>query len=279
MIRTAISLLKYQLLARDGNVGEVRDFLFDDEIWQVRYLVVDTGRWLARREVLIAPEAVRQPEWDARRLPVELTKEQVRESPPLDPRLPLSPAEETKLREHYGWGTVSRASDTAGFGVSRRVGGTSPAITTLRGKGGEAVSPAATPGAGADAEITAAARGAAENREETSLRSMKAVTGYHIEATDGSIGHVEDFLIDDESWEIRFLVVDTRNWLPGRKVLLSPQWIINVSWPESHVTVALTREAVERSPEYDPEESVTPEYADRLQRHYAEASPPRRPAE
>lgn len=274
MIRPALSLVQHQLLARDGNVGEVRDFLFDDELWHIRYLVVDTGRWLSRREVLIAPEAVRQPEWDARRLPVDLTKEQVRESPALDPSAPLSAAEETRLREHYGWSTLQRASSSAGFKVSRRISVTAPSIDRLRGAGGEPVTPAASPGAGAGAEITAAARGAEEDQDQTTLRSMKAVTGYHIEATDGSIGHVEDFLIDDESWEIRFVVVDTRNWLPGRKVLLSPQWIINVSWPESHVAVGLTRDAIERSPRYDPEESVTPAYADELERHYGRGPDP-----
>ena len=62
------------------------------------------------------------------------------------------------------------------------------------------------------------------------LRSSAAVTGYHIQATDGDIGHVEDFLLDDRSWTIRFMVVDTTNWWAGEKVLIAPAWIERVDW-------------------------------------------------
>ncbi|MGO9116223.1 MAG: hypothetical protein ACLQPD_01280 [Desulfomonilaceae bacterium] len=97
-------------------------------------------------------------------------------------------------------------------------------------------------------------------RDDPHLRSTRQVTGYHIHATDGEIGHVEDFIVNDENWAIRFLVVDTRNWLPGKKVLLSPQWIKRVEWADSSVYFDLTRESVRNSPEFDFSKAVNRDY-------------------
>ncbi len=88
------------------------------------------------------------------------------------------------------------------------------------------------------------------------------------QATDGQIGHVEDFIIDDETWAIRYLIIDTQNWLPGKKVLLSPRWIESVSWDESKVFVSISRKAVEQSPEYTEESLLTREYETGLHKHY-----------
>ena len=93
------------------------------------------------------------------------------------------------------------------------------------------------------------------------------MTGYHIEATDGEVGHVEDFIIDDETWEIRYIVVDTRNWLPGKKVLIAPRWIDRVSWNDSKVYVSLSREAIKHAPEYHPD-TLNREYERKLHDHY-----------
>ena len=100
------------------------------------------------------------------------------------------------------------------------------------------------------------------------LRSTHDVSGYHIQAADGEIGHVEDFIIDDETWAIRYLVIDTRNWWPGKKVLVSPQWIERVSWDESKVFVNLSRETIKQSPEYTEESLLTRDYETGLHRHY-----------
>ena len=100
------------------------------------------------------------------------------------------------------------------------------------------------------------------------LRSTHAVTGYHIHAKDGDIGHVEDFVIDDETWAIRYLVIDTKNWWPGKSVLVSPSWIQRVSWDESKVFVNLTRESIKRSPEYSEETLLTRDYETGLHSHY-----------
>ena len=100
------------------------------------------------------------------------------------------------------------------------------------------------------------------------MRSTHQVTDYHIQASDGEIGHVEDFIIDDETWAIRYLIVDTRNWWPGKKVLLSPQWIESVSWEEGKVYVDLLRETIRQSPEYTEGSLLTREYETGLHRHY-----------
>ena len=99
------------------------------------------------------------------------------------------------------------------------------------------------------------------------MRSAAHVTGYHIEAKDGEIGHVEDFIIDDETWEIRYMVVDTRNWLAGKKVLIAPRWIDRVSWNDSKVYVSLSREAIKNVPEYH-QDTLNREYEGKLYDHY-----------
>ena len=100
------------------------------------------------------------------------------------------------------------------------------------------------------------------------MRSTHSVMGYHVQATDGEIGHVEDFVIDDETWTIRYLIVGTRNWWPGKKVLVAPQWIQRVSWSESKVFINLSRETIQQSPEYTEESLLTREYETILHRHY-----------
>jgi sporulation protein YlmC with PRC-barrel domain len=103
---------------------------------------------------------------------------------------------------------------------------------------------------------------------DSHLRSTHEVSGYHIQAADGEVGHVEDFIIDDETWAIRYLIIDTRNWWPGKKVLVSPQWIERVSWSESKVFVNLSRESIKQSPEHTEESLLTRDYETGLHRHY-----------
>jgi hypothetical protein len=107
-----------------------------------------------------------------------------------------------------------------------------------------------------------------KKRGDPDLRSTHDVSGHHVEASDGDIGHVEDFLIDDQTWEIRYLIVDTRDWLPGKQVLISPKWIERVSWSEKQVVVDLTREAIMQAPEYTDGSAVTQDQETALHRHY-----------
>jgi len=238
MIRSIQQMRGTAIEATDGPIGDLHDVYFDDSDWTVRYYVVDTGKWLPGRKVLIPPHAIRQTTPDHAGLPVDLTTEQVRNSPPMDTEQPISRQAELVLYRHYGW---------------------TPYWIPL-----------------APATPVAIAGDAAEREEEATsgyygnpnLRSAKEVIGYHVAATDGEIGHIEDFLLDDESAKIRYAVVDTRNWLPGKTVLIAPQWIREIKWSEAKAFVNVGREAVRNSPEYNPVTPLDKEYESRLFEHY-----------
>jgi hypothetical protein len=110
-----------------------------------------------------------------------------------------------------------------------------------------------------------------EEVNRSRLRSMKDVAGYAIQATDGEIGHVDDFVVDDEVWTIRYMIVDTGNWLPGKKILVAPQWIAKVDWKNSNVYVNLSREAIKTGPEFTPDR-LDREYETRLHKHYGQTN-------
>jgi hypothetical protein len=220
----------------------------------VRYFVVDAGSWLLSRQVLISPLAVDVPNWEKKVLPVSLTKDQVKNSPGIDTDKPVSRQHEASLSDYYGWPYYW--SD--------------PVFTALAFAGPMGAMPSAA-AVQADAERTLAldAEAAAGHSEyDPHLRSVNAIIGHHIEARDGGIGHVEDFLLEDRTWEIRYLVVNTGNWLPGKKVVIAPLWISDVSWKGSNVFIDLSRDAIKGSPPYDPKQPVDADYADRLHDHY-----------
>jgi hypothetical protein len=250
MLRNAHSFERFELHARDAVLGHVRDLYFDDEHWIVRYFVADTGGWLAGRRVLISTTAVQRPEWERRLLPVDLTQEQVRNSPGVDIEQPVSRDEELLLTQYYNWPTYWGLSG-AGY---------------ADGNMGMSVPPPVLP----DPALEKLVRDRVTHSivAEHHLRSVRNVTGHAIEATDGAIGHVEDFLVDDQRWEICYLVVDTRNWLPGKKVLIAPDWIAQIGWETEKVFVDLSRQAVQGSPPYDPAHPPAEDYMRRLHDHY-----------
>jgi len=245
VLRNARAWVGYELRARDGIIGEVKDLYFDDEQWRLRYFVVETGAWLRKRRVLISPESVLTPEWNAGILPVDLTQEQVRDSPAVEVDRPVSRQYEESLRRHYGlsfyWGAGLTGPGLV-LPVSSMVQTSLPAVKTES----QVSIPAGNP----------------------HLRSASEVSHYRIRATDGEIGHAFDFLIDDRTWDIRYLIVDTKNWLPGKKVVISPWWITEVNWLESEIAVDLATETIKRSPDYDPEVPWSVDYAGRLHDYY-----------
>ncbi len=258
MLRNAKTLERHELLARDGVIGHVRDLYFDDEHWNVRYFVVDTGRWLPGRKVLISPLSVAVPDWDHKVLPVALTKEQVKSSPGIDTDKPVSRQHETSLSDHYGWPYYW--SD--------------PVFTALAFAGPMGAMPSSAALA-ADAERTLALDRAAEGPgmevPDPHLRSANAAIGCYIEARDGMIGHVVDLLLEDRTWEVRYLVIDTKNFLPGKKVLVSPYWTDPATWTDGKIAIDLSCEAIKGSPPYDPQRPVDGDYANRLHDHYGRA--------
>ncbi len=269
MLRSINEIQGYTVHASDGHIGGVDRFFFDDEKWTIRYIVVDTGTWLPGRQVLISPISIGEANFSGQQFNVSLTREQVERSPDIDTHKPVSRQREMEHANYFGypyywgagglWGAgmypgglaVPTGAAYAGMGYPDRVGLASGYSVTE-------TKPQAT---------------STEQQGDPHLRSTKEVIGYHIEARDGEIGHVEDFIIDDESWAVRYMVVDTSNWWLGKKVPVSPQWIKEVSWADSTVSVDISREEIERAPEFDPSALVSREYEDKLHSHYGRSNP------
>jgi hypothetical protein len=174
-----------------------------------------------------------------------LTREQIEQSPPIDQAKPVSRAYEQAYYRHFRlapyWNTAPGP-----WGTAVPYPGTVPPAIEKAGRPAEP--------------------------EHPHLRSAKELTGYGIRAQDGEIGHVEDVVVDDEDWIVRYVEVDTRKWLPGKKVLVQTGRIEDISWVERNVKVALTRQAIESAPAYDPAELITPEYEIQLFKHYSQAA-------
>jgi hypothetical protein len=232
MFRTVRDLQGYAIRATDGVIGKVADFFFDDEDWVIRYLVVDTGTWLVGRRVLISPAAIGHPDWSAQLLPVSLTKDQIEHAPDIDTRKPVSRQHETQFLAYYQYPVYWGGAGIWGMG------GYPGSLTTEDAFRAEMK-------ARRDAETAKMAS------EDVHLRSCNAIMGHHIHAIDGEIGHVQNFLVDDDTWAIRYLVVDTSNWWVGKHVLVAPQWIKDVSWADAMVSIDLSRQALKNAPPYD----------------------------
>ena len=239
MLRKAKDLSGYSLAASDGEIGQVKEFYFDDQSWTIRYLIADTGGWLSGRQVLISPYALDPANEGRKVIPVDLTRKQIEMSPSLDTDKPVSRQYELAYYSYYGW---------PGYWG-----------------GGYAWGMSAYPRRGQAGWSEASRR---EKNEDIHLRSTADVAGRNIQAKDGEIGHVEDFVIDDETWAIRYLIVDTTNWWPGKKVLISTRWIERISWEESKVFINLTREAIKNGPEYTDATLITRDQETELHRHY-----------
>ncbi len=241
MLRSSDDLRRMTLHATDGELGQVEEFYFDDEHWTVRYLVVRTGSWLSGRTVLLSPTVVTGADWESHRLRVSLTMDQVRHSPDVSTDRPVSRLQELEYLRYY--------DQPPYWMLGAEVGGSAIAID------------AAMRAAAAEAE-------AAGSEPPTHLRSSREVRGYSIDASDGSIGHLHGYLIDDATWRVRYLVVDTSTWWFGKDVVISPEWVSKVSWGERSLHVDHTREAIRSSPAYDPRTPMSKAYADSLDTHF-----------
>jgi uncharacterized protein YrrD len=240
MLSKAKTLKGYSIQSTDGEtIGKVNEFYFDDRHWTIRYLVADTGNWLTGRQVLVSPYAMVAVNRDHQDIVADLTKKQIEHSPSLESDKPVSRQFEESYYGYYGYPM---------YWSGPNMWGAYPYIERNRknwresNRGGKAW--------------------------DHHLRSTRAVSGHHIQAKDGELGHVEDFIIDDETWAIRYLIVNTSNWWAGKKVLVSPQWIERVSWGENKVFINLSRETIKQSPEYTDESLLTRDYEIGLHGHY-----------
>ena len=261
MLRSMRDLEGYVIRATDGPIGHVKDFYFDDKSWVIRYLIVDTGSWLSSRKVLISPIAIGQSNTVDRILPASITREQVKNSPDIDTDKPVSRQHEMEYSGYYSYPYYWGGAGFWGAGVYPSA--------MLMGVGFDG-SDAAHATAQA-AEARAAREAARHQDDDPHLRSGHAVIRYDIEASDGGIGHVEGLLIDEETWAIRYLIVNTGNWWLGHQVLVAPQWIKSVSWPDHSVVVNLTQQAVKDAPPYDSAIKLERDQEIGLHKHYERA--------
>lgn len=229
----------------DGELGKIRDIYFDDRRWAVRYLVVETGSWLEERKVLISPLAVLRIDWSEGIVHVRLTQEQVKGSPSLDTHKSVSRQHELEYFNYYGY---------PDYLTGPLLWGLTPYPVIPSGE--------STP---YNQGLVARAN---EEQGDPHLRSISEVKGYQLHATDASMGHLEDLMIDNASWAVRYLVVDTANWWFGKHVVMPVQWIQKLDWDAKSVFVDVSREAVRHAPEYDAAIQFSREYEVRLFGHY-----------
>lgn len=220
------SLIGYSMRATDGEIGKVEEFYFDDKNWAIRYLVVNTGSWLFGRSVLISPMALQKPDEERREFPVNLTKDQVNNSPNIDMDKPVARQHEIALYEHYAWQPYWQS----GFYSGGLCGVMPPA-------------PLFNERILTDDENEKNSR----DHDDVHLRSTERITGYHIHTTDDEIGQVSDFVIDDKTWQILYFVIDTHNWIGGKKVMIPVSDIREMKWENSKVILNITTDAVKSS--------------------------------
>lgn len=243
-----VSVIKgYAVMASDGFLGTVSDFLLDDASWKMRWLVVETGHWYSGREALIPISALGRPDPASRRFPVNLTMQQAKECPNIEQDLPVSRQVEGRLHAYHGRRPYWTRSCFEGAIAADFVAPAYRAETRVRD------SMATTP---------------PQKTGDQHLRSVEEVIGYRVHATDGEIGHVGDFLAEECGWEIRFIKVSTKNWSPGASVLVSPLSVSMVAWFERLVFLDVDRQKVRRSPPYDPRITVDGRYAASLSPYY-----------
>jgi len=254
MLNNASAINGYAIEGTDGRIGSVNDFLFDDSSWLVRWLVVETGSWLSGRKVLLPAAMLGHIDAKRQEFSVRLTMQEIKDSPDIDTEQPVSRQMERYVYDYYGWSPY--------WGTGIYVGG-------FGDMGGMTASPFNDTTRYQD-EVSHAQKADGDPH----LRSVDAVIGYHIHASDGEIGHVEDFLLQEADWSIHFLVVDTKNWWPAKKVLISPKLVRKINWAAEMVKLSVSRQRVKDSPEYSHGTRVDRAFERAFHNYYTADQPP-----
>ncbi len=252
MLRSIRKMEGHTIAATDGEIGKVHDILFDDRHWTVRFLVVDTGTWLTGRRVLISPVAFSGVDWQTGNIELRLTRDQIETSPDVDTEKPVSRQHEREHFRHFGWPFYWGGTNIWGVGVT-------PSELAIA-----AEYPGVMPAAAEEREGGLGIGGGDADRH---LRSAREMMKYRLEAMDGTLGNVNDLLIDDEGWNICYLAVGTGEWFVGEHVLLSPKWIERVNLEQQKVYTDLTREEVRRGPVWDSRKPMDRDFERHLHRH------------
>ncbi len=249
MLRPIAKLSGYFIEALDGQIGTVSDVLFNDATWKTRWLVLDTGHWLPGRKVLIHPSAVGQVDDEGQTVFVKLSKARIEDSPGIQDHQPVSRQMEAGLYGYYGWDPLWGSS--------------------FYGMGAIASPLSSPPSFGGMGMGETAAIDTGHDDQDAHLRSVAEVAGYHVHASDGEIGHVEDLLVEDAAWDVRYLIVDTRTWWAGQHVLVSPFAVREINWGDRQVQLDITREKIKGSPPWKrPPTQLDQIYAGQLHQYY-----------
>lgn len=253
MLRSIKDITGYPVEAIDGKIGEVGDCLFDDDQWMLRYISVDTGKWLLGKQVLISSLHFERPEVGSEdnHFRVNLGVNRIKNAPTVDTTKSVSRKYEEEFARYYGQNVYWDGAAALGASVG-------PAV----------VPPGQNENSESESLERARHKEQIENIRESHLRSSNEVIGYEINCSDDEFGGLDDLILDDITWQIRFLVVDTRNWLPGRKFLIDVNWLESFDWIDQKANVGLKRSEIEGSPEYDPQRLVNKDYLDNLYDFY-----------
>ncbi|MEO8820663.1 MAG: PRC-barrel domain-containing protein [Ginsengibacter sp.] len=249
MKRSIKSLTGFSLKETDGELGKVDDFYFDDSSWIIRYMVVETGSWFSEKKVLLSPSVIKQPDWENEQFVVALTQDQIKNSPNVDTDKPVSRQQEEQLSAYYTWDVY--------WGNQPHGGGIFGAMPSDLYAGEMSAEPETV-----NEEVP-------EPEGDKHLRSTKEIEDYKIHTTDGEIGKVVDYIIDDSNWKITYLIVETGSWLNSKKVLLSTSWITDVKWDNKIVIVNTTTDEVKDSPDFDESQPLNDDYERNLNNYYA----------
>lgn len=251
MKRRVKSLTGFILKETDGELGKAEEYYFDDQTWNIRYLVVKTGNWFSQKKVLISPTAIQKTDWKRGEFLVNLTRNQIENSPDIDTAKPVSRQHEEQLSSYYQWENYWQEDAHGGA-----IFGMMPEELYDEEDNESQEEPAPD----------MSSQNSTAN--DLHLRSTEKVLGYKIHATNGEIGEVVDYIIDDATWKIKFLVVKTGTWLDRTKVLLATKWITDVNWDNSVVIVDITTDAIQDSPEFNDSVGVNDVYEKRLYDYY-----------
>lgn len=254
MLRSVKDMTGYPIEAIDGNIGSVEDLLFDDDYWILRYVAAETGNWLPGKKVLISALHFLKPEvgFKDNHFCVDLQKERIEQCPSLDSNAPISRQYEEEFARYYD---QSMYWDGAlALGASMIPPYDVPPVRANEEQG--------------ELIKDVRHRNRIEEIQDSHLRSSNEIIGYTIDCSDDEFGHVEDLIIDDETWKVHHVVVDSRNWLPGRKFLIDVSWVDAFEWANRKASVSLTRREIENSPEFDPRRPVNSDYLENLYDYY-----------
>jgi hypothetical protein len=236
-----VSVIKgYAVAGSNGPLGTASDFLFDDASWKMRWLIVDTGDRCSDRQALVPASVLDRPDPALRCFSVNLTVQEAKNCQSPDQDLPVSRQGGRDLHAYYGWEPYLAGSCFEGAIAAKFV--PRPYCAEMRLRDRETATPPKKFG-------------------DPHLRSVEEIIGYHVHATDGEIGHVEDFLAEESGWDIRSVKVSTKSWISRTSVLVSPVSVTMIDWIERLVFLDIDRQKVKLSTPYDPRTTVDGRYA------------------